>query len=56
MFRYKAKVKIVTTHSVFVYAFSEEEAYEELSNIGFYDEDTAINTSIEVVEVESDGF
>ena len=54
--RYKAIVEVVTTHSVFVYAPSEEEAYEELNNMDFYDEDTAIKTSMTVVEVESDGF
>ena len=56
MIRYKAKVEIVTTHSVVVYASSEEEAYEELSNMDLYEEEDPINTSIEVVEVESDGF
>ncbi len=55
MFRYKAKVEIVTTHSVVVYAFSEEEAYEELSNMDLYEEDTEIKTSMTVVDVESDG-
>ena len=54
MARYKAIVEVVTTHSVIVYAPSEEEAYVELENAEF-SEDTAIKTSMTVVEVESDG-
>jgi hypothetical protein len=54
MIRYKAKVEIVTTHSVIVYATSEEEAYEELESV-IYSEDNAIKTSMTVVDVESDG-
>jgi hypothetical protein len=55
MIRYKAIVEVVTTHSVVVHATSEEEAYEELDNL-LYSDDTAIKTSITVVNLESDGF
>jgi len=55
MFRYKAKVEIVTTHSVIVYATSEEEAYEQLENTDLFTEDSVIKTSLTVVDVESDG-
>lgn len=55
MIRYKATVEVVTTHSVIVYAPSEEEAYEQLDNADFF-EDTAIKTSVTVVDLESDGF
>lgn len=56
MIRYKATVEVVTTHSVFVYAPSEEEAYEQLDNTDLFDEDTAIKTSVTIVDVESEGF
>jgi hypothetical protein len=56
--RFKATIEVTNTYSVTLYATSEEEAHEEVGSMELYDltEDLLTNSSIKVLDLESDGF
>jgi len=56
--RYKTTVEVTNTHSFIIYANSEEEAHEQFGQLELCDfnEDSITNSSIKLLDLESDGF